>query len=325
MTYISAQPQLTNSWDDICYPVQPVWLTDLLPDYDIVATDRQQLVVGQVKGGRNTIFGIQSADYSIIPNAVIREVVDALIPQYTLLIKYTPTGEFNINIVLPEVFMLGGEPLQRCLILTNSYNGKTPFSIQGQSLMALLDPMVALRSSMFRKLCQNGLLGWADHFDQVSSYQTWLGQWSGESAKGRSSKNRPVENRSDRPGPTIRKIHHSQLTIDVFRQHLHNLLVDHLKPELTLTTTVYSQLQQTEIPGRPNEIVRELPIPVQLAKQAYERLRTEEQLLHQGPSLWLLYNAVNYALFTSRSSLTLNDRYRLDERVFHQLASRAYA
>ena len=325
MTYISAQPRLTDSWDDICYPVQPVWLTDLLPDYDIVATDRQQLIVGQVKGGRNTIFGIQSADYAIIPNAVIRDVVDALIPQYTLLIKYTPTGEFNINIVLPDVFMLGGEPLQRCLILTNSYNGKTPFSIQGQSLMALLDPKVALRSSMFRNLCQNGLLGWADHFDLLSTYQTWLAQWSGESAKGRASKNRPTENRSDRPGPAIRKIHHSQLTIDVFRQHLHNLLVDHLKPELTLTTSVYSQLQQTHMPGRNNEFLRELPIPVQLAKQAYERLRTEEQLLKTAPSNWLLYNAVNYALFTSRSSLTLNDRYRLDERVFHHLAARSYA
>lgn len=325
MTYISAKPQLTDSWDDICFPVQPVWLTDLLPDYDIVATDRQQLVVGRVKGGRNTIFGIQSADYAIIPNAVIREVVDALIPHYTLLIKYTPTGEFNINIVLPDVFMLGGEPLQRCLILTNSYNGKTPFSIQGQSLMTLLDPMVALRSSMFRQLCQNGLLGWADHFDHLESYKAWLAQWSGESAKGRSSKYRSVENRTDRPGPAIRKIHHSQLTIDVFRQHLHNLLVDHLKPELTLTTTVYSQLQQTPMQDRPNELVRELPIPVQLAKQAYDRLRTEEQLLKTGPSYWLLYNAVNHALFTSRSSLTLNDRYRLDERVFHHLAARSCA
>jgi hypothetical protein len=60
-------------------------------------------------------------------------------------------------------------------------------------------------------------------------------------------------------------------------------------------------------------------------KQARERLRLEERLLNSPPSCWLLYNAVNYALFTARSSLTLNDRYRLDERVFHHLAAQAYA
>ncbi len=48
-------------------------------------------------------------------------------------------------------------------------------------------------------------------------------------------------------------------------------------------------------------------------------------MLNTPASYWLLYNAVNYALFTGRSSLTLNDRYRLDERVFHHLATHAFA
>ena len=71
--------------------------------------------------------------------------------------------------------------------------------------------------------------------------------------------------------------------------------------------------------------MRTLPVPVQLVKQARERLRLEERMLNTPTSYWLLYNAVNYALFTGRSSLTLNDRYRLDERVFHHLALQAYA
>ncbi|GAB3277695.1 hypothetical protein GCM10027347_51650 [Larkinella harenae] len=325
MTYISAQPRLTDSWDDICYPVESVWLADLLPTYDIVATDRQQLIVGEVIGGRKTIFGIQSAEYSVIPNTVIREVVDEVIPQYTLLIQYTPTGEFSVNIVLPDEFRIGKESLHRSLILTNSYNGKTPFTLQGQSFITLLNPDTALRSSMYRSVCQNGLLGWADHFDELSAYQTWLQQWSASSQKARVPKSRSGEGRTNRVNPAIRTIHHSELTIDVFRQHLRDLLVDHLKPEPTLTATIYSQLQQTTLRQRDEGLLRELTIPVQLAKLARERLRTEEQLLQVEPSYWLLYNAVNYALFTSRSSLTLNDRYRLDERVFHQLATRVLA
>ncbi|MFC5409099.1 hypothetical protein ACFPMF_07270 [Larkinella bovis] len=325
MTYISAQPRLTDSWDDICYPVQSVWLTDLLPDYDIVATDRQQLIVGQINGGRNTIFGIQSADYAIIPNAVIREVVDELIPQYTLLVQYTTTGEFSINIVLPEEFRVGQEALHRSLILTNSYNGKTPFSIQGQSLITLLNPDAMLRSSMYRTICQNGLLGWADHFDDMSAYQSWLKDWDASSQKPRIPKNRPTPGKTSRPSPGIRTIHHSELTIEVFRQHLHDLLGEHLKPEPTLTPSIYRRLQQAKLGRRDQDLLRQLSVPAQLAKQARERLRMEEQLLDVDPTYWLLYNAVNYALFTSRSSLTLNDRYRLDERVFHQLAARAFA
>lgn len=325
MTYLSAQPRLTHSWDEVCYPVESVWLADLLPTYDIVATDRQQLIVGHVNGGRKTIFGIQSAEYSVIPNHVIREVVDASIPDYTLLIQHTPTGEFSINIVLPDVFHLGKEALQRNLILTNSYNGKTPFSIQGQLLMTLLASDVVLRSSFYRGVCQNGLMGWADHFHDLSAYLNWLGKWSAEGSKNRILKSAAPSKKTPRTGPAIRSIHHSDLTIDVFRQHFSGLLADHLKPGPTLTTTVYTQMQQHEMQRRDEGVLRELPIPVQLAKQARERLKLEEDLLNSSPSYWLLYNAINYALFTSRSSLTLNDRYRLDEQVFHHLAARMYA
>lgn len=325
MTYISAQPQLTESWDDVCYPVAPVWLSDLLPDHDIIATDRQQLVVGQPPGGRKTLFGIQSADYTIIPNQAVREVVDELIADYQLLINYTTTGEFSISIILPASLSVGDEVLQRSLTITNSYNGRTPFSIQGQSLTALLDPATHLGSSVYRNVCQNGLLGWADPFGSLSQYRTWLKQ-------GAASGSKPVvppkktSARQKRLAPDIRQLHHSTLTVAVFQQHLRHLLLDHLNTPATLTATVYDRFQQTVTTTSDNDrLLKTLPVPVQLAKQARERLRLEERLLNVPTSYWLLYNAVNYALFTGRSSLTLNDRYRLDERVFHHLATNAYA
>ena len=325
MTYISAQPELSTAWEDICFPVEPLLLSDLLPDYDIMATDRQKLIVGQLAGGRKTLFGIQSADYTIIPNRAIQEVVDELIPDYQLLIKHTNTGEFSISIILPASLLVGTEQLQRSLTITNSYNGKTPFSIQGQSLTALLDPSTHLGSSVYRNVCQNGLLGWADSFTDLVTYKTWLGHWAKGSQKTTSAKTLSAPSRPQRSAPDIRKLHQSALTIPLFQQQLHELLVDHLTTGTTLTATVYDHFLQTNMAGIHENVLQKLPVPVQLIKQARERLRLEERLLNSPPSCWLLYNAVNYALFTARSSLTLNDRYRLDERVFHHLAAQAYA
>lgn len=325
MTYISAQPYFTSTWDDICYPVEPVWLADILPDYDIMATDRQQIIVGKPDGGRKTIFGIQSADYAIIPNAVIREVVDELFPSYTLQIKYTTTGEFSITIIFPEELSVGGELLHRSLILTNSYNGKTPFSIQGQTLTSMLDETSQPGSSFYRALCQNGLMGWADPFAELSVYRHWLKELSKGKDKKQPVKSSAKTQKSVQPASSVRKIHHSRLTPELFRQQLHELLSGHLRAKPTLTANVYESFYQKAVTKADDGLLRALPIPVQLAKQAQDRLRLEERLLGSEPSYWLMYNAVNYALFNARSSLTLNDRYRLDERVFHQLAARSLA
>ncbi|GHB86883.1 hypothetical protein [Persicitalea jodogahamensis] len=324
MTYISTEPRISGRWEEVCYPIESVWLNDLLPNHDIIATDRQQLIVGQMPGGRKTLFGIQSADYTIVPNAAIREVIDELVDEYQLVVKHTNTGEFNICIVLPATVQIGGESIHRSLTLTNSYNGKTPFSIQGQSLTALLDPATRLGSSLYRNLCQNGLMGWADPFTDLAEYESWLGQWAGGGKKKQPPKITIGPKRKRQMSSEIRNIHHGALTIEIFQEHLRDLVAEHLAADYTLTTQVYEHFQQM-VPARADEfLLKELPVPVQLAKQARERLRLEERLLGSEPSYWLLYNAVNYALFTARSSLTFNDRYRLDERVFHQLAAHSF-
>ena len=325
MTYISTEPRLTGYWKDICYTVESVSLAELLPDHDIIATDRQQLVIGKIPNGRKTLYGIQSADYTIIPNAAIRNVVNELIPDYQLVAKHTITGEFSICIVLPTTVQVGGEAIHRSLTITNSYNGKTPFSIQGQSLTALLDPATHLGSCLYRDICQNGLMGWADPFADLEEYKAWLEQWTGGRRKKLPSRSSTDQARFRQTRSKIRKIHHSALTIDVFIEHLRDLISEHLATEHTLTLRVYKHFQKT-IPAQGDAaLLKELPIPPQLAKLARERLRLEERMLKANLSYWLLYNAVNYALFTARSSLTLNDRYRLDEQVFHQLAAHSLA
>ena len=317
MAYLSAQPQFTTSWDEICYPVNPVWLADLLPDYEIMATDKQQLVVGQPFRGTKTIFGIQSADYAIIPNILIREVVDKLFSDYKLEIKYTSTGEFSINIIFPEQLSIGGERLQRSMILTNSYNGKTPFSVQGKTLTAMLDGSGLPGTSMYRPVCQNGLMGWADSFLELPKYRSWLK----ERGQGKEKKQKPNSVAIVKKDTASRKIHHSRQTPELFQDQLYELLAGQNYKSASLTTTVYEHLQQKSFGKADEKVLKTLPIPVQLAKQAYDRLKMEQRLLDQDSSYWLMYNAVNHALFNSRSSLTLNDRYKLDEKVFHQLAA----
>jgi len=324
MTYLSAQPYVTDSWDDICYPVNPVWLSDILPDYDIIATDRQQLVVGEPAGGRKTVFGIQSADYAIIPNVLVKEVVDKLFTNYTLQIKHTSTGEFSISVIFPQQISIGGESVQRSIILTNSYNGKTPFTIQGQTLTSMMDHTAAVGSSIYRDLCKNGLMGWADSFLELSVYQNWLTQTSSGKEKKKTVKNAPAAKQQKADG-NFRKIHHSRLSPELFQEQLHQMLISQVPNQPTLTETVYEHLQQRTLKKADENILKTLPIPVQLAKQAHERLRFEQRLLGTNPSYWLMYNAVNHALFNARSSLTLNDRYKLDERVFHQIAASSFA
>ncbi|MDR6804786.1 hypothetical protein J2Y45_002906 [Dyadobacter sp. BE34] len=320
MTYLSAMPQTATSWEEICYPVDSVLLADMLPEYDIIATDRQQLIVGTPPGHRKTIFGIQSSGYTIIPNEMIRQAVDSLFTQYELQIKHTITGEFSISIILPEELPIGGEHLRRSIIVTNGYNGKTPFTIQGRTLTA--DNGLP-GGSMYRAVCQNGLMGWADSFTELGHYQEWLrghlpGTFKGQQKKSGSSGSLEALPQLRRPKGN-RKI-----DLDALQQQLADLLSSVTQENLTLTAMVYEHFQKKSMTRKEENVLSSLPIPVQLARQARERLRIEQNLLGVTPSYWLMYNAVNYALFNARSSLTLNDRYKLDEKVFHQFAALAF-
>jgi hypothetical protein len=50
------------------------------------------------------------------------------------------------------------------------------------------------------------------------------------------------------------------------------------------------------------------------------RMGEEERLLESEPNVWLLYNAINYTLFTAQANMSINDRFRQDEAVYHDLA-----
>ncbi len=321
MTFVSTSLERASKWDEICFPVRTLPLMGLLPaGYELLATDRQTAVVGENGPGRFQVFALQGKDYSLIPNGVIRQVVDGCIEDYTLDIYYSDRGEFSITIILPEHVHVGEERLFKSLIINNSYNGKTPFTLQGATLQG--QSASKARVSFYRSVCSNGLTGWADDFASLEEYLGWL-------RAGRPKRVREAAPALAGPVPAGReedvllakKIPHKRLDLEWFGQYVSGVIRRFLAQQSSVTAQVYSRLAQATPADRAAGLIEEVGIPKQLARQAAERLRKEEKLLRTESNLWLVYNAINYSLLNSRSSLTITDRYEWDEKALHHLAA----
>jgi hypothetical protein len=321
MTFVSTSLERASKWDEICFPVRTLPLTGLLPaGYELLATDRQTAVVGESGPGRFRVFALQGKDYSLIPNGVIRQVIDGCIEDYTLDIYYSDRGEFSITIILPEQVHVGEERLFKSLIINNSYSGKTPFTLQGATLQG--QSAGKARVSFYRSVCSNGLTGWADDFASLEEYLGWL-------RAGRPKRVRetvatgagPVAAGAPKDGLLAKKIPHKRLDMDWFGQYVSGIIRRFLAQQSSVTAQVYSRLAQATPADRAPGLIAEVGIPKQLARQAAERLRKEEKLLRTESNLWLVYNAINYSLLNSRSSLSITDRYEWDEKALHHLAA----
>lgn len=329
-----------NIWEPICFPVETVRLSTLLPaDHQLIPTDRQLAIVGEVTEGTKSIFALQSADYSLVPNALLRKVAEQCFPEHTVDIRYTAKGEFSINLILPDEINISEKPghvdrLYKSMIINNSYTGKTPFTLQGTALKEHTETTTEskMRVSYFRKVCENGLMGWADEYLTLDEYLMWL-------ANGKPKKHKDAVKVKDaelvelterkfeqeREILVQRNIAHKGLNIEWFEQHLVNVFQAFQKQGSSLTVEMYRQMAAHATPSVADtvKLIGEVGLPKMLAKAALDRLRLEEKQLDTPANLWLTYNAVNFALFNTASSLTINDRFRLDEAAFHQMATLA--
>ncbi|QHT71498.1 hypothetical protein GXP67_34980 [Rhodocytophaga rosea] len=321
MSFISTSLEQASSWEDICFPIEAVELSSLLPEgYQLLATDRQIAIIGDSHLGGKDIFALQSKEYSLIPNSLIRSVIDDCISGYSLNIRYTTQGEFSIAIILPEKVNMGSEQLYKSVIINNSYNGKTPFTIQGTSIGMYNEKRV--RSSYYREICSNGLMGWVDDFISMQDYLNWLAAGQPKKSKDRQQQV-SKEIKEDIPKEELlqKRFSHKGLKNEWFKEYLAKELHNFLNYPKSLTAQVYNRLSSKPVSKEAESIITDIGVPRMLAKQAQDRLRREEKLLSVKPNLWLVYNAVNYALFNSRSSLTINDRYKLDESALHYLTT----
>lgn len=335
MPTVSNRPSASSQWDDICFPVKAVPFTDILPDYEIAATDRQQLIIGEPAGRKPIVYAAQSNEYSIIPNSLLREVVDRLISEYILDVRFTANGEFAINVVTQgERFQIGKQTdtLTRSLVFNNSYNGKMPFKVQGTVVNTTTVEHyqeARMRISYYRQVCSNGLMGWSDEFMNLDEYLNWL-------LKGKPKKYKEAKEiktsfqaaytyqhlKGQQQEQTLsRKFHHKGLDLALFEQYLEQVVAQFLQQDTGLTLDIYKKMAQQRVDKQQAEqLLVDAKLPKMLARQAMTRMGEEERLLESESNVWLLYNAINYTLFTAQANLSINDRFRQDEAVYHDLA-----
>ena len=311
-----------TTWDPICFSVETVALQGLLPeDYNVIATDRQRAIVGQKTDGTNQVYAIQSKSYSLIPNSLIKSVADECLGiDYELSVRYSLQGEFSIGIVLPDSLLIGktgNDTIRKQLTFTNSYNGKTPFTIQGHEMRGIKS--AAMRVSYYRQICSNGMMGWADEFISLDEYLHWLTNGMPANAKVKGLEERFEQKDEEQ---FLRIFSHKGINIDKFQQFLVGLVNNFSQINKESSTSqlynLMTDLQVTDI-EEATEIVRKVGIPKKLISAALERMELEQGMLESSANVWLLYNAVNHSLFNQVTSMSVQDRFYADERVFHGL------
>ncbi|MBA9079131.1 hypothetical protein ACFSC6_07970 [Rufibacter sediminis] len=316
-----------TSWDNICFPVKEEKLQSLLPDnYNLLPSDRQRAIVGTMPDGTQHIFALQSDEYTLIPNQLLRSVVDSVAKDYTVDARYSTRGDFSINVILPDSLKVGNERIYKNLIINNSYTGKSPFNIQGSSIESTNEEKVKV--SYYRQICSNGLMGWADEFMSFEEYFSWLA--NGQPKKYLDALKEKVEHVNIE---RIRKeerilaetFHHKGLNLEIFREHLTKILRNFIAQKDSVTGTVYNKLVGVAMPTDADiqKVITEAGLPKKLAALAVERLRFEEKELETEANLWLVYNAANFALFNGKSALTINERFKADQKAFNNIAAMA--
>lgn len=328
MSTQSTNLEKATAWDNICFPVKEARLQSLLPDnYNLLPSDRQRAIVGSMPDGTQHIFALQSNEYTLIPNQLLRSVVDNVAKDYTIDARYSSRGDFGINIILPDSLKVGNERIYKNLIINNSYTGKSPFNIQGSSIESTNEDKVKV--SYYRQICSNGLMGWADEFLTYEEYFNWLA--NGQPKKYLDALKEKVEHVNIERNKKEERIlaetfHHKGLNLELFKEHLTNILRNFIAQKDSVTGAVYNKLVKVAKPTDADiqKVITQAGLPKKLASLAVERLRLEEKELKTDANLWLVYNAANFALFNGKSALTISERFKADQKAFNNIAAMAF-
>lgn len=326
----------SNQWQDIVFPIETTPLTKLLATpFTIFDSGRSTALIGTWPDGEQGIFALQSAKYSLIPNQIFQNAADTVLgPEHNVLIRYSRKGDFQINLVLPEViaFQEGNQKdlLQRQITILNSYTGKSQIHLQATELKRVMTQRV--RVSYYRQVCTNGLMGWASEYFTMDEYLTYL--VTGERPVDRRWKNSTVpqeylksettlENVEERELSTLLKksFTHRGLDTGAFYTFLCEFLTNAIllgKEQPDLTLSVFDAMSQKRVVDKEKaqELLIDASLPQKLAKAAIQQMEAEAIALETTPNAWLLYNGANHALFNQQSSIPLDERYSLDKKMF---------
>ncbi len=323
---VNNQLLTTTSWETICFPVKSEPVRSVLDEaYRMIPTDRQHFIVGTMPNEERQIFAVQSPRYSLVPNSIIRDAVTEVAgTEQPVHIRYSRNGEYAINVLLPDETTVGpNDVIQRQLTFTNSYTGKSQFTIQGTEMKRVRQQKV--RVAYYRQICSNGMMGWADEFVSLDQYLDWL--VTGQTPEKAKVKGLEWVYESEETLRAYQHIFtHRGINLNQFRAFLVNFLRDFMRYAQECpspTHDVFTIMQDTAVTDRQKaaKLVRKVGISQKLVDAAMERMASEESVLGTRPNAWLLYNGVNHALFNGNTGLTLPARYGLDEKAFHAIAS----
>lgn len=314
----------TTNWETICFPVKSVPVGQVVREqYNMVPSDRQRMIVGERPDGGRNIYAVQSAGYSLVPNAVLRDAVTEVLGyNQPVHIRYNHLGEYAINVILPDETTIGpNDIIQRQLTFTNSYTGKSQFTMQGTEMKQIRQQKV--RIAFYRLICTNGMMGWADEFYSLDEYLNWL--VTGKQSEHVNVKGLEWVTEQEEVTKDVQHIFtHRGIDLEKFQAFLVSFVRDftHYAARSESPTVDVFRMMQDVVVTDPEEaatLIRKVGIPKKLVTAALERMAIEERLLGSTPNAWLLYNGVNHALFNEDSGLTMPARYHHDERAFHAI------
>jgi hypothetical protein len=113
-----------------------------------------------------------------------------------------------------------------------------------------------------------------------------------------------------------------KMNMEFFSEQLTNNLRNFVAQKDSVTGAVYNKLVEVAMPADADiqKVIIEAGLPKKLALLAVERLRLEEKELEMEANLWLVYKATNFALFNVKSALTINERFKADQKAFNNIA-----
>lgn len=317
----------TTNWETICFPVSSVPVAQVIQEpYQMIPSDRQRMIVGDKPNGDKHIYAVQSAGYSLVPNSTLRDAVTQVMgDDQPVHIRYNHSGEYAINVILPNETIIGtNDVINRQLTFTNSYTGKSQFTIQGTEMKRVRQQKV--RVAFYRLICSNGMMGWADEFVSLDEYLNWL--VTGKQPENANVKGLEWVTEQEELTKEYQRIFtHRGIDLEGFQVFLAKFLSDFVRYAQhceSPTLDVFKLMQDTRITDMEEaaKVIHKTGIPKKLITAAIERMEQEERLLDSEPNAWLLYNGVNHALFNAESGLTMPARYQHDERAFHAITSR---
>lgn len=319
---------------DAKFPVRIENISDLTGGMPVINTERSGVVVGTING-QDSILGVHSSKYSLVPNELLFDAIHKTLAKYSFGYEIGVTThnllQFNIGVIFNEFSRKigtgaeGKQDIVKCSFnVRNAYDGKLKFGVHG--IQSKNREKTVYRMSSYRMICQNGLHGWVDEAISFEQYIHGLKKKNNKVKYFEAFELESSEKESLNFSKKHSGIHDLSMFIDEFSSNIDSLamMFDKAQKGLSNTFRVYDEMADFKIENC-QKFVEELSsmvgnsFPKKLHEESIRVMYREmEKLDLDKPNAWLIYNGVNRAL--SNSSKSIAQVMEADEQAFNAIA-----